>query len=59
MRNIFMKAKEEALFKSKEMQKTIDEAGGWGNMVKKANQSPKSMFKQFMASIDEGKNNGK
>lgn len=31
------------------MQKLIDEVGGWDNMVKKANQSPQSMYKEWMA----------
>ncbi len=51
MMEILRKAADESRQRSKEMQKTIDEAGGWDNMVKKANQSPKAQFKQFMKEI--------
>ncbi len=53
MFEILKKANEESLQRSKEMQKLIDEVGGWDEMVAIANESPHSMHKRSMEQLNK------
>ena len=52
MMEMLRRAAEETRQRGKEMQQTVDMAGGWDNMVKKANQGIRSMHKQQMDELE-------